>query len=437
MEPANCRTGCQYLRHYLDSNDFSLARLDRPGLRRWLRQQIEHRGSDPVFVQRCVIRDLQKRHLARLVSLQCQLKQATANFAACPDQETIGQLEYSIKGCKEAVAGLEQAVSKSTGAKRRSCQQKLAQYRHKLLAMQKEWQQLWEHTPEKRELQQAEAVLADFSKAIGLSDEQQKLETLLRQRGRRHSQSGSDFEQQVLSIVKERVIPWAQNHFGITTEFEPEILSRVRLGCARAEFDYLVVISDQQPQMPVQVLAVVEVKRNPNDLVNGFLHRQENLAWFTQTRSGYPAESYRTNIFRHGHFDRPAQHAENGRKYVFTHHSFVRFRQERHHGYFLDGLFFITRSRPLLGMTSSEHSRLLYKISTDVHFDLDNDDYLERLWQWCQQVIADYQSKDVLMLYASQPHWSEQIVFLRDRPDSFGPDPANAAREQKGKPNGP
>jgi len=109
---------------------------------------------------------------------------------------------------------------------------------------------------------------------------------------------------------------------------------------------------------PEQVLAVVEVKRNLNDLAHGFGLRQENLAWLTGDTAHYDPGQCRTTYFRSGHFDREAIHQQDGDSFVFARSSFSRFRRDPAAGLFLDRLCFITRAGTMWGVSTAALARL-------------------------------------------------------------------------------
>ena len=116
------------------------------------------------------------------------------------------------------------------------------------------------------------------------------------------------------------------------------------------ELDIAIVHRPGGPDAPVEVLTVVEAKRNINDLAHGFLRRQIDLAWLTGDRAAYDAAEHRTGTFTEGHFDRPAVHWQDGRAYLFDPGSFARFRRDES-GYFRDGLNLVSRAGPIWGLS--------------------------------------------------------------------------------------
>ena len=137
----------------------------------------------------------------------------------------------------------------------------------------------------------------------------------MRNQGHRSGHTGGSFEQQALALTWQYIVPGLVKT-GATASLR--VLTGVGLGAARTELDQLLIRQPRHPGQPVEVLALVEVKRNLNDLAHGFRQRQENLAWFTGDTGHYDAAQYRTRYFRSGHFDREAVHEQDGEPFVFT-----------------------------------------------------------------------------------------------------------------------
>jgi hypothetical protein len=204
--------------------------------------------------------------------------------------------------------------------------------------------------------------------------------------------AGESFEDSARALTQDCIIP------DLRAGREVRVLSGVTLGAARVELDHLVVRAVEGGG-PVEVLAVVEVKRNINDLAHGFRQRQENLAWLTGDPAHYDPEACRTSYFSAGHFDRPATHEEDGAIFVFDRGSFHLFRGEGRSP--LERLYFITRSGPVWGVSSAALTRIGYRVATDQRWDVDSEAYLGDLLQWSQSLAELVETPDVLRLYAS------------------------------------
>src|SRR5262249_34531687 len=139
----------------------------------------------------------------------------------------------------------------------------------------------------------------------------------------------------------------------------------VTLGAARIELDQLVVRQRNNSTLPVEVLALVEVKRNINDLAHGFHQRQENLAWLTGQGDRYDPKAHRTRSFPTGHFDRNVFHEEAGTYCLLGPGSFRLFGREQSPGLFRDRLYFICRAGAMWGVSAAVLGRIRFRVATD------------------------------------------------------------------------
>lgn len=376
--------------------------LNPDEFRAWLAQRIAEQASNEVFQQKCRIRETIRRHLPSLERRERLVRRARRAYESLPAAETVRKQELEISGLRRAVEGLTRAVAQG-----RSSPAKLAEYQHALAERSAWHRELSESVPERTRLVRAEASLDRLRDRIGLTQEEEKLHQLQRRRGQRADSLGSRFERVAAGAVDDVVMPQLRGD-GVPLVH----LRSATLGCARGEFDHLIVRTRQEPQS-VEVLAMVETKRNPNDLVSGFVMRQENLAWLTGDATGYDPELYRTGTYLTGAFDRPATHVEHGRTFVFDRSSFQGFRRDPASGCFLARLWFITAPRPLNGVTSLELSRVLHRVSMDPGFDLDRDDRLRRL----AATAGRFQSRDVIGLYRDQS-LGNRIILCELEPKS-------------------
>ena len=116
----------------------------------------------------------------------------------------------------------------------------------------------------------------------------------------------------------------------------------------------------------VEILAVFEFKRNPDDVARGFHSRQTTLGWLAGDERSYDAGEWRNRRHPSGHFNRgyhPMKTTswvaggfpetsgcdQKGRRaVVLTRDSFRGFR--RHGGFYLDGVWLVTRPRTMCGL---------------------------------------------------------------------------------------
>jgi hypothetical protein len=415
METSDIHKGVRFLRKYLRENRHDFREMSLEEFKLWVASEISHKNHDPVFLQRCKVRDIKKKHSEPLISLEKALQEAIQHLDACVHKQRLEELEQGMENSRKAIEGLTQAVKNSTGEKRTACKEKLRYYKTRWANLKKEWQLLLKATPEKRELLRASAELSTFREKIGLTQEEQYLDNIVHKSAHQSTKAGSTFEDMAFLVISQEIIPIATKNLRIKKKQKAKVLSQVTLGCARAEIDYMVILPPAEEGAPAQVLAIVEVKRNINDIVHGFLLRQENLRWFTGDKGGYDAAIYRTKLFQTGHFDRVAMHEQNGEKFSFDKSSFQHFHKDEKTTHFLDNLFFVTSRRRLLGMNSGEYAKIIYKIGMDTEFDLENSAYMEKLFLYAKNMLSPFQTREVLELYASQIKWGRQLLFIERR----------------------
>jgi hypothetical protein len=191
------------------------------------------------------------------------------------------------------------------------------------------------------------------------------------------------------------------------------VLRGVTLGAARTEIDQLVV-RVAEPHAPVEVLAVVETKRNINDLAHGLLRRAENLAWLAGRHEGYDPERYRNASFPSGRFAGVAVHARKGHRYRFTRESFWRFLTGADAGMLPRHLYLVTRPGPLWGVGSAALARIAHRVSSDEEWDPADTEYLAGLLRWCQEMAEPVEAPDVLRSCAADAEASRRVLLLED-----------------------
>ena len=205
----------------------------------------------------------------------------------------------------------------------------------------------------------------------------------------------------------------AANHFS-DDEVVPEldgavrVVRRVRLGAA-VEFDALVV--REVDGGAAEVLAAVEAKRDINGLAHGFLRRQADLTWLTGDADNYDATAHRTRAFPSGHFDRVVEVSVANVR--LGPGSFPRFHRDTATGWFLDGLYLVTRPGPLWGLSSAALARVAAWAATDEKFAPDDPAYLAAFHRRCLGLTGPVESPDVLRLYADEAHGRQLLLIDR------------------------
>lgn len=353
-----------------------------------------------MFAQRERIRDL-RRASPRLRALERERRRAARADAGSPLGERLRQLEEELNGVVKAVEGLTGALEDADEDRQASLREKLDAFRARRAALEAERDERIAASPERALLMRLDAELERLRDVSGVGAEEARLDEMMRAQGRRSGRAGGGFEAAALRAVREHLLPELGD--GPLT-----VLTGVTLGTARTELDQVVVRGSGDT--PVEVLAVVEAKRNPNDVAHGFTRRQADLAWLSGHRAAYDPAMHVTRHFPTGHFDRVTEHEQDGARFLFNPSSFRRFQPEN--GHFLAGLYFVTRATPLAGISGAALGRLRHRAATDERFAPADDAYLANLLAWCRTLAEPIETPDVLALYAADEKRARQILFL-------------------------
>jgi hypothetical protein len=410
--PVPVTRGVRELLRLLREHTFDLRGLDLAGFRRWLDGHLARWQNDPVFVQRTRIRDLRRAH-PDLHALEEEHRRATRAEAASPQSPRLRRLEQELLDTGKAVAGLTAAQERATPERRPTLQQKLDDFQEKRRALQEEQARLIASSPPRQTLLRVNGEVQRLRSAVGLDREEARLDALRRRHGRHSGRAGASFEEVARALAWGSIVPdllRGNRRDGAVQRLR--VLPGVTLGAARTEFDQLVIRLPLHGGRPVEVLAVVEVKRNLNDLAHGFRRRQEDLAWLTGAAGRYDPALFRTRHFRSGHFDRAAVHEHEGETFLFTRQSFRRFRRDPATDLILDRLYFVTRTATLWGVPTAALARIGFRVATDERFEPDSDSYLRRLWRWCQALAGPVETPDVLRMYSSTPKRGRQVLLV-------------------------
>lgn len=411
-EPVPVRQGADELRRLLEERTSDVRMLGMGGFREWLARRLGRWERDPVFAQRARIHDLRRSH-PRLRALEDVERRARAADEASPEFARLSAIETELRGADQAIDGLTAAVERAEPDERARLQAKLDGFVARRRSLREEEAALTEGSEERQALIRASAGLDELREEIGLAREEARLRELMTAQGRRSGRSGAAFEDVALAVVEGHIVPEVLRDGGDADDARPvRILRGVKLGAARTEIDLLVIREAANPNEPVEVLAMIEAKRNLNDLGHGFRQRQENLAWLTGDEAGYDSAAYRTRHFASGHFDRPAVHEEGGRSHAFTRASFRRFQRDPATGAFLRGLYLVTRPADVVGLGAAALSRIAHRIATDERRDASDDAYLTRLLRWSQTLAEPIETPDVLRLYAATEPTARQILLI-------------------------
>jgi hypothetical protein len=192
------------------------------------------------------------------------------------------------------------------------------------------------------------------------------------------------------------------------------MISNVTMGTP-FEIDQLILLTGEHAGEAVEVVGLVEVKRNINDIAKSFGQIQNILNWCCGLTGRYDPAEYRTKSNPSGVFERPIFHEEEGVQHMFTRDSFRRFRVDPEEDRFVDGIYFITRPRHMRGFNSGEESKLASRMSTDPSLGPIVDEVSEAqamvLQEFLRKVTDPFQAEDVLRLFLKKEHWAQQFIF--------------------------
>jgi hypothetical protein len=411
------RRGGAVLRELLATHLRDVRELEEADFPGWLELHLKAWRADPAFLQRVLIRDLRLAN-PELQALEAERREARRAYESSEGQHEIERLRRELAGAQKAVAGLTHAIARADDqAEARRLSAKLQGFRGRTAALDAELDERTASSLEWRALQDVSRRLAGLRAQVGFDREVQALERMHRRQGRSSGRSGADFEGAAVEAVTRVVLPELHPSEGAPP---PVVLRSVTLGAARTEIDQLVVRPSARADQPVEVLALVEAKRNPNDLAHGLRRRLENLAWLAGHREGYDPEAYRTASFASGHFDRDAHHREAGAVHRLDHTSFRRFLPALTAGELPAGLYLVTRTGPLWGLGSDALARIGHRISTDLAWAPGDPGYMAGLLEWCQALAHALEAPEVLRGHAADPAAANRVLFLDPRPAQGG-----------------
>lgn len=377
-------------------------------MRRWLEPHLERWARDPVFAQRCRIRDLRRAH-PRLLALEAEERRARAADERSAHFARLKRLRREADDAEKAVAGLSAALEGADGQKRQRLLAKLGTFRARQAGLRGEEARLSGESGPRRALLAVAGELARLRAETGVEREEARLAELQRERGRRSGRTGASFEEVAAAALREHVVPElaAEGEGG-----KVRVLRGVTLGAARTEIDHLVVRLPAEGEGTVEVLALGEAKRNANDLAHGFRLRQENLAWLTGSAEGWDPAVYRTRAFPSGRFEGEATHTQGGERFRLSSASFRRFRRDGEGGAFLERLYLVTRPGTLWGVDGGAMARISHRVATDERWDPADDAYLAALLAWCRSLAGPVETPDVLRTYAADEARARRILLV-------------------------
>ncbi|EKX54870.1 hypothetical protein GUITHDRAFT_99522 [Guillardia theta CCMP2712] len=401
----------------------------------WVQTSYRRWSLDPTISEQLRILDLETVHEDVLSRASQRLVRAQEEYASCPAGSIIDGLRDKVSKLRMECQGRERqnlaasngdaALLNSAGEKNQKSSERLQAAYAELDGLTRDLESKISSCAEWKELQDAEKALLDLRREVGIEEASMRMKESERAIGRQTSYKGFDFEGQAERVVKELILPrfladaeswWDQERSAMRTsgadvpveQFDMKnifVLRGLTLGIARGEFDYVIVAKSTMPsgeldapagksvgghpqptkaqlqglsEQPVLVLAIVEVKRNVNDMGSNFMGYVERIAWFSGMERGYDPTKFATNFYRSGHFDRPFWHSDacSRKSFKFDRSSFRLFFQDAKRvsarddlaAYVMERLNFVTRHGTIRGMSSKAEASLKKKVARDKAF---------------------------------------------------------------------
>eukprot|EP01041_Mallomonas_annulata_P004756 gene4756-9454_t len=250
-------------------------------------------------------------------------------------------------------------------------------------------------TPEYHILQEAIQKLESCYNDIGLNEANKILKYSQHDSGRGRNERGFSFEDAAEKVLYDHLLPTLAKKENVSIS-KLLVVRNVKLGMASqkgstAEIDCLICMKAPRPESMIantaskysefcKVLAVVEVKRNADDIGDAFCGYQQSLSWLCGLQDQYNASTWVTKAYPRGHFD------SNGENLMFTKESFEDL--SRHEvsmsmpittysienitndkKIFIDKLYFVTRDARLECLHSKALNWILHQVASGEQFD--------------------------------------------------------------------
>jgi hypothetical protein len=412
--PPIIRRGPDELRRLLSEQTADVREMPVDRFRAWLRLRVEAWQRDPVFVQRCRVRDLRRAH-PEIRAAENDERRARRVYERSPEHAELSRIEKALADAAKAIAGLSAAAAEAAeGAKHTELTAKRDAFATREHSLRREHDAAVRASDAHRALDAARQRLQGVRASTGLGALEDELRQPGLERGRRGGRQGARFEDVALAVTREHLLPELADACGCAPG-ELRILRGVTLGASGIELDQ-VIVRHPSNDGEAQVVALVEAKRGINDVAHGFRQRQRDLAWLTGDRASYAADAFRTRTFPTGHFDRAAIHHDGGESIRIGPASFRRFTRDGASGFFLDGLYLVTRPGWLWGAGPAALTRLSHRVATDERWAPDDDIYLAGLLRWLRGMTHPIESPDVLRLFAAHDVHARRIVLVEREP---------------------
>jgi len=362
-------------------------------------------STDSGYRSKLFVREIKKKYADILDPIFARLKNSQMALESTAEYTEWKELERLVIAGQHAVTSMEKFVQENDMSPSPRMIEKLESVRSLLPTKRQDLERNLTRYNELRAscvpLQEYERAMAEYSKIaaeVGLTSAQQFQTDAQKDSGSGRNNRGKSFESQAVEIVRNCLLPYLAEKHNVPVE-EMIIVQNIRLGMASAngstaEIDSFVCIRNGACPKPkgthVIVLAIVEVKRNPDDIGHAFVNYQAPLAWLTGTSDPTDTARWICKTYPKGIFDRPFIQVHQNEPLVFTQDSFKKLRSrpitsimppdmqssfEASTGsklHFVDDLYFIVKDGPIDCMISRSVATTLSLIADCPELDATN-----------------------------------------------------------------
>ena len=273
----------------------------------WSRETVRRKYlNDQEFSGRVLVRDIRKMNYLKLQEVENELKKAKIAFDANPNSVILYELDRLIHGAEQAITSMKKFIETNVSDNIRVTDKKLAI--EIALPLKKE-----EHTQNSstRDLKRKETpefqVLIDAIKRvedtydeIGLNLAIRNATALSSKGGDGRNSRGKNFESRARLLLEELLVPAITDKYGYDKD-DVFIVQNMKLGMASikgtcSELDCMICVRSERPLTLAdkpkgsfcKVLAIIEVKRNPDDIGSDHRHQQKHHQYHILHHHLYP-----------------------------------------------------------------------------------------------------------------------------------------------------
>jgi len=295
--------------------------------------------NDQEFSGRVLVRDIRKMNHLKLQEVENQLMKAKIAFDANPNSVMLYELDRLIHGAEQAITSMKKFIETVSDNirvtdKKRAIEIALPLKKEEHIKNISTRDMKRKETPEFQAYIDAIKRVEDTYDEIGLNLAIQNATALSSKGGDGRNSRGKNFESRARLLLEELLVPSIADKYGYDKD-DVFIVQNMKLGMASikgtcSELDCMICVRSERPlTLDVKpkgtfckVLAIIEVKRNPDDIGEAFAGYQQSLSWLSGIKEAYEPESWITKAYPNGHFSKPFMQDWNGESLIFTSESF-------------------------------------------------------------------------------------------------------------------